>query len=445
MTINLRFAPSPTGDLHLGNLRTALINWLLAKKLNGNFMLRIDDTDTARSEERFVHSIINDLGWLGIVHDKLVRQSERLDRYQAKIEQLKNIGKLYPCFETKEELERKKKLPIASGRPPIYDRQSLNLSTKEKEKYSREGRKPYWRLLLEEKTVSWKDLIKGEIDIDLKNTSDPVLVRQDGTPLFTLTSVVDDIELQISHVVRGDDHISNTAAQILLTEYLGGSNVSYAHHSLLTTKSGEAFSKREKSLGLDSCRKQGIEAMTINSFLAKISTSDAISCFYNMEGLIKDFDISKISESPAKFNIIDLQRLNVKLIQGLDYHDAKNRFDEMNIKVTKELWLAIKNNIISLAEAEIWLSIISKHVVPIIKDKKITELASSLLPDEPWNENTWDTWISKIKEKTSVRGKDLMFPIRLAITGREGGPEMKKLLPLLKKELVKKRLDGITA
>lgn len=435
----VRFAPSPTGYLHVGNVRTALINWLFARKTGGRFMLRIDDTDTGRSKQEFEDAIAEDLAWLGLTWDSSFKQSERFARYDLAIEALKAAGRLYPCYEKPEELEIKRKMQTGRGLPPVYDRASLKLTEAQKAEYEKEGRKPHWRFLLTEKEVKWNDLVRGESKFNPTHMSDPVLIREDGVPLYTLASVVDDGEMNVTHIVRGEDHVSNTAVQVQIFEALGFSVPQFAHTALLKTKEGE-LSKRVGGSDIRSMRVQGIMPMAINSLLAKIGTSDPVEAVETLQALVESFDFAKFGRAPANFDMEELHKLNEKLIRTLPFSQVKDR-----LPISDEaFWHSIRSNIKSLDEANDWWRIVNEEVsAPLApEDHDFLKQSAALLPPEPWDEGTYNAWIEQVKNASGRKGKPLFMPIRLALTGMEHGPELKALLPLLGREKTLARLSA---
>lgn len=404
-------------------------------------MLRIDDTDDERSEERFVDAIKADLEWLGIKWDKFSRQSERLDSYAKAVEKLKRDGRLYACYETAEELEIKRKMLLSRGKPPIYDREGLKLADAKKAEYEKAGRQPHWRFLLEDGKIEWNDEIRGNLHFEAKNLSDPILVRESGAYTYMLPSTVDDIELGVTHVIRGEDHISNTAIQVEIFKALGGETPSFAHNSLIKTKEGK-LSKRKDADNIKALRTEGMEPMAINSFLAKVGTSDDIDIRNSMAELIAEFDIKKFGKAPTIYSVDDIKRLNAKLLHNISFEDVKGHLD---IEVDEEFWNAVRPNIASLNEVKQWWEICHSKLKPVIDDENFAKEASILLPEGKWSEQTWDEWINAVKEKTGRRGKELFMPIRKALTGMESGPELKALLPLIGREKVLKRLEGNAA
>lgn len=433
-----RFAPSPTGHLHIGNIRTALICYLYAKKAGGKFMLRIDDTDKERSKQEYIDAIKSDLEWLGIKYDICANQSERFAKYDEAVEKLKASARLYPCFETAEELEFKRKVQLGRGQPPVYDRSSLNLSEEEKQKFLNEGRKPHYRFLLEDKQIEWEDEIRGKISLAPTTMSDPILIRESGDYTYMLPSTVDDIEFGVSHVLRGEDHISNTAIQLQMFEALGGSKPAFAHNSLIKTKEGK-ISKREGSGSVAELREAGIQPMAINSYLAKLGSSDNIELKNSLDVLIEEFDIKKFSISPSLYDAEDIKRLNIKILHESSFDEVKGKLPEY---VDEGFWNSIRANIETIDDAKTWWEICNnpKEVEFNEEDKEFLEKAADLLPSGDINEETWGSWTGSLKQETGRKGKQLFMPLRLALTGQEHGPELKNLLGLLGRENIVKRL-----
>ena len=434
MTIT-RFAPSPTGFLHVGNLRTALINYLVAKKDNGEFILRLDDTDPIRSKPIYVDQIKRDLEWLGLEWDRVETQSSRIDRYNEAALDLKKQDKLYQAFETSVELELKRKKQLSMGLPPVYDRSALKITTEELK--TREGSQTgYWRFLLNLSRTEWQDGILSLISIDTKSVSDPVLIRKDGQFLYTLASVVDDIDMKITHVVRGADHVTNTATQIQIMEALGKVAPNFSHHSLLTGPGGEALSKRLGTLALKDLKLAGIEPMAILSHLSKIGTSNTTDLQTSISDLIHDFDLTKFGSSPTKFDIKNLTPLTAKFLKTLSYEDIKKDLDLFGVekKIQKTFWSIAKENINCKSDIETWWKICSEGPTPIISeaDKEFVALAIKMLPVKPFDENTWSSWTKEVRNKTGRSGKNLYLPLRKALTGKEYGPDMSTFMPLLK-------------
>lgn len=455
MTITVRFAPSPTGQIHIGNARTALFNWLFALKNDGRFILRFDDTDRERSRKEYADQIEEDLAWLGIRPDYVCRQSDRFDLYEQAVEKLKAAGVLYPSYETPEELERRRKIRLSRRLPPIYGREALKLTDEQRRAYEAEGRKPHWRFLLpnfdtdpfepQRTEVHWNDLVRGPQTVDLASMSDPILVREDGTFLYTLPSVVDDIDLGITHIIRGDDHVTNTGAQIALFRALGAEPPAFGHHNLLTTSTGEGLSKRTGALSIRSLREQGIEPMAVASLAVLIGTSSAVEACPTMEALAERFDPASSSKSSAKFDPAELMVLSRALVQAMPFGEASDRLAALGIMGEKAetFWLAVRGNLDRVADAAEWWTIVNDGPAAVglsEEDRAFVRSAADLLPDEPWDEGTWRTWTSAVKAATGRKGRELFHPLRLALTGRDSGPELGLLLPLIGKERVLARL-----
>ncbi|MCF6197412.1 MAG: glutamate--tRNA ligase [Emcibacter sp.] len=443
MSVKVRFAPSPTGLLHVGNIRTALVNWLFCRQQGGTFLLRFDDTDAARSTEAFAEAIERDLTWLGLTWDETARQSDRIDRYAQAVEKLKADGRLYPCYETGQELELKRKVQLGQGKPPVYDRAGLKLTDAEIATYEAEGRAPHWRFKLNlPARVEWQDLVKGPLSFDLEALSDPILIRGDGSFLYTLPSVVDDIDFEITHIMRGEDHATNSAVQTQLFEALGGRTPAYAHFSLLTGAGGEGLSKRLGTASIQSYRDEdGLEAMSINSLLARLGSSEPIEPMTSLEPLIAGFDFAKYSRSTAKFDPKDLEVLNAKILHQMDFSAVAGRLEG----VDETLWNICRNNINKLSDMSMFQTIVKGPLEPKIEDQPFLDQALGLLPATPWDETTWKNWTTVVKEQTGARGRALFMPLRQAITGMDHGPEMGALLPLIDPEIVKARLQGKVA
>lgn len=440
MIYKTRFAPSPTGLLHIGNARTALLCYLIAKKSGGKFMLRMDDTDIIRSKTEYADAIKNELTWLGLKWDEFAKQSDRSERYNKVIDELKNKGLLYACYETTQELDIKRKMLINRGLPPIYDRTALLLTEDEKAKFEQQGIAPHWRFKLDQsKTICWNDKIKGKTSFEAKNLSDPVLIRANGTPTYMLPSAIDDIDFDINFVVRGEDHVSNTAIQIQLFEALGSPIPEFAHAALIKAKDGK-ISKRVGGFDIESIRNDSIEALTINSFLSKIGTSDPVEARMSMQEIVDNFDIDKFTKNSATYSYEDLEKLNPKIVHNLPFEDVKNR--ESMKHIDAEFYNSVKANLQKIDDIQQWWDICKNNIEPIIDDAELINCAYELLPSGEWNEGTWNEWTSKIKEKTGKKGKALFMPIRKALTAREHGPELKYMLPLIGKDEVKRRLKG---
>ena len=450
MSVTVRFAPSPTGHIHIGNARTALFNWLYACKHDGRFVLRFDDTDIARSKAEYAEQIEKDLVWLGLRPNLTVYQSQRFAIYDAAVEKLKDAGLLYPCWETPDELERRRKIRLSRRLPPVYGREALKLSDEQKAAYEAEGRKPHWRFLLPNfvddpfsptrTEVHWDDVVRGPQTVDLASMSDPVLVREDGTYLYTLPSVVDDIDLGITHIIRGDDHVTNTGAQIALFQALGATPPAFGHHNLLTTVSGEGLSKRSGALSIASLAEDGIEPMAVASLAVLIGTSENVVAWPTMDELAARFEPSATSKSAAKFDPAELAALNRTLVHAMPFEEAEGRLDALGIAGEKAeaFWLAVRGNLEHVADAAIWWQIVhdglQKKPEFSAEDAAFLGAAFDVLPQEPWSRETWKEWTQSVKEKTGRKGKTLFMPLRLALTGREQGPELADLLPLLGRE-----------
>jgi glutamyl-tRNA synthetase len=437
MTI-VRFAPSPTGRIHIGNARTAILNWLFAKKTGGQFVLRYDDTDIVRSTDEFAQGIAEDVAWLGITPDRVEYQSKRFGLYADITEQLKASGRLYPCYETPHELEWRRNRQRARGMPPIYDRAGLKLSADDRQKLEAEGRRPHWRFKLDQRVVEWNDLIRGPQHVDTASQSDPVLVREDGTWPYMLPSIIDDIDFGITHVIRGEDHVVNAAVQIEITEALGAKAPHYAHHSMLTGNDGQKLSKRLGSLSIAGIREAGLEAMAVVSHAALLGTSDSIHPCTGYDELIAGFDLAKLSRAPARFDEDELAHLNARLLHMLPWDAVKDRLEFGS----EAFWLAVRGNLEKLADSNVWHDIITNRIKPVIADDDrgfITD-AARLLPPEPWHAATWKSWTEAIKSDTGRKGKALFMPLRLALTGLDHGPELAALLPLIGREKALERL-----
>lgn len=434
--IKVRFAPSPTGFMHIGNTRTALFNWLLSAKLGGRFMLRIDDTDAQRSKKKYEDAIRDALVWLGLEWSEEARQSARVERYNEVTEKLKADGRIYACYETPEELEFMRKRLLNKGLPPIYDRQALNLTREQMAKYEAEGRRPHYRFKLLDGDIVWHDLVRGECRYSEKNLSDPVVIREDGSFLYHLPSVIDDADFGITHIVRGEDHVTNTAAQIQMFEAVGGKIPAFAHLPLLTGKEGK-LSKRLGSLGVRELRADGVEPMAISSFLAKLGTSDPVEPFYSLKDLAATLDFAKIGRAQPKFDEEELKHFNTRLIHAMPYAMVKERFS-----VTEEFWNAVRGNLDKLSDIKMWSDICFAELSPVMEDAELTNMAAELLPAEPWNEETFGAWLNEVKTQSGKKGRELFHPLRKALTALENGPELKILLPFIGRERAYKRLKG---
>ncbi|MGX5849036.1 glutamate--tRNA ligase [Mesorhizobium sp. PL10] len=450
MTVTVRFAPSPTGRIHIGNARTALFNWLFAMNNKGRFIQRFDDTDIARSKQEFSDAILYDLHWLGIFPDATEYQSRRFEAYDAVVERLQAAGVLYPCYETPEELDLRRKVRRTRGLPPVYGREALTLSQQQIAEYRSDGRRPHWRFLLpnftsdplqpERTEIHWEDLVRGQETVDLASLSDPVLRREDGTYLYTLPSVVDDIDMGVSHVIRGDDHVTNTGVQIALFKALGAEPPVFGHHNLLTTASGEGLSKRSGALSIESLREDGIEPMAVASLAVLVGTSENVAAMHDMPALAERFDPAATSKSAAKFDPDELFVLNRALMHHMPFAVAQDRLIVLGISGDKAepFWLAVRGNIDRLSDAAGWWRILADGPQPAPEfsdeDRDFLQQAFDLLPEEPWTGTVWKDWTARIREASGRKGKALFMPLRLALTGLASGPELADLLPLLGRE-----------
>lgn len=439
MTLVSRFAPSPTGYLHVGNARVALLNWLLARKHGGTFILRLDDTDSERSTTAFADAIREDMVWLGLAWDRSFRQAERLDRYTAEFERLKATGRLYPCYETPEELGLKRRSQLAQGLPPKYDRAALKLTEAQKAAHEAEGRRPHWRFLLEDGEIAWEDAVRGPVKFEAANLTDPVLVREDGRPLYTFSSCVDDVDEGVTHVLRGEDHVSNTAVQVQVIAALGGdpAAMTFGHLSLLTGAGGEGLSKREGSLSLRELRADGIEAMAVNALLARLGTPDPVEPVTSLAALVETFDLSRFGRATPKFDPAELWRLNHGVLNALPFAAVQDRLPAGSSEAE---WLAVRGNLEKLADFSDWQAVWARPIQPVIEEPDYIAAAAEALPPEPWDAGTWKAWTDALKAATGRKGKALFRPLRLALTGREHGPEMASLLPLIGREKALGRL-----
>ncbi len=437
--VAVRFAPSPTGRLHVGNARGALLNWLFARRAGGSFLLRLDDTDTGRSTAEFARGIEDDLRWLGLDWDRFAKQSDRFALYAEAAEKLKASGRLYPAYETPEELELRRKIQLSQRKPPVYDRAALKLSDADRAKLEAEGRKPVWRFKLEHTRTAWDDLIHGHVEIDMASLSDPVLLRSDGYPLYTLSSVVDDGDLGITHVIRGEDHVTNTAAQIQLFEALGYPVPVFGHFSLLLDAEGGGLSKRLGSLSLADLREQGVEPMALNALLARLGSADPVEPKQSLQDLVAGFDLTRFSRAPARLDPQELETLNAKILHETPFAAVRDRLPS---GADEAFWLAVRGNIAKVGDAAEWWPVVRGEISPVIEDEKVVQAAIETLPPEPWDASTWKGWSQAVSAKAGVKGRALFHPLRLALTGRDKGPEMAPLLPLIGRERALSRLRG---
>ncbi|MCR9135033.1 MAG: glutamate--tRNA ligase [Alphaproteobacteria bacterium] len=445
--VTVRFAPSPTGYIHIGNARTALFNWLFAQKHGGSFVLRFDDTDVARSKAEFAEAIEADLRWLGIDPDTIAWQSKRFDAYDAAAEKLKSSGLLYPCYESGEELERRRKLRLARRLPPIYGREALRLTDDDRAEFESQGRRPHWRFRLpnyaqdpfetRRTEIHWDDVVRGPQTVDLASMSDPVLIREDGSYLYTLPSVVDDIEMAVTHIIRGDDHVTNTGAQIALFQALGAEAPDFGHHNLLTATSGEGLSKRSNALSIGSLRSAGYEPMAINSLAVLIGTSESVAAMSSMDALLEVFRPEFASKSAAKFDPAELTGLNRILVHQLAFEQVADPLEELGISgpSAEAFWLAVRKNIDFVKDVSRWWKVVEEgpesEAELAREDREFVREAFALLPPDPWDGETWASWTAEVKAATGRKGKGLFMPLRIALTGSRSGPELADLLPLI--------------
>jgi len=442
-----RFAPSPTGYIHVGNLRTALMNYLIARKSGGHFILRLDDTDRERSRTEYADAITEDLDWLGLAWDRKERQSARLDRYEAAADELRVGGRLYECFETPTELELKRRKLLGMGRPPVYDRAALDLPEEEKDRLRAERGSGHWRFRLDRERTGWTDGILGDISVDAASVSDPVLIRGDGQFLYTLASVCDDMDFGVTHVVRGSDHVTNTAAQIQIVRALGGSPPSFAHHSLLTGPRGEALSKRLGTLALRDLRARGIQPMALLSAMARLGSARPVELVESINELAEGFDLSSFGAAPAKFDVGDLFPLTARINRGLDYSAVAERIAALGVPAdeAERFWQATRENITVLDDLSEWWILFRDGADPAIdvEDGEFVETAMAMLPEGPFTDATWGEWTGAVGKATGRKGRGLFMPLRKALTGRAHGPDMSRVMPLLR--VVKVRETGAGA
>ncbi|MEM1286887.1 MAG: glutamate--tRNA ligase [Pseudomonadota bacterium] len=447
----VRFAPSPTGFLHIGNARTALFNALFAIQTGGQFVLRLDDTDVARSTQEFADTIEVDIAWLGIGVAQIERQSARLERYNQVRDDLKERGLLYPCYETPEELEYKRKRQMALGKPPVYDRAGLNLSQAEREAFEADGRSPHWRFKLEGRRVTWTDRCKGEQTIDTASQSDPVLIREDGSYLYTLPSIIDDMDFGITDVIRGEDHVSNTGTQIEIFEALGATAPGWAHHNLLTAADGTALSKREGSLSLKALREEGTQAMAVASVATLVGTSLPIELHGSLAELSHTFDLGTVSSGPARFEPKQIEDFSAQLVHALEPDSVRQDLSEMGIpaELIDQLWLAVRRNCARVSDVKHWWTMLQADALAWedlnwdnpADDAAFLYAAKDKLPTDPLSDETWSVWTGALKDETGRKGKSLFMPLRKALTGLERGPEMGPILQLLGREKAVGRLE----
>ncbi|ARE85148.1 glutamate--tRNA ligase 1 [Roseovarius mucosus] len=433
--ITTRFAPSPTGYIHVGNLRTALMNYLIARRAGGTFILRIDDTDAERSKEAYVDALKQDLEWLGLHWDRIERQSLRLDRYAEAADKLRSMERFYEAFETPTELDLKRKKQLNMGRPPVYDRAALALSEADKDKLRAERGNGVWRFKLIQERIEWNDGILGDISIDAASVSDPVLIRGDGQVLYTLASVVDDVEMGVTHIVRGSDHVTNTATQIQIIEALGATPPQFAHHSLLTGPQGEALSKRLGALSLRDLRARGVEPMALLSLMARLGSADPVELRSEMAELIEGFDIERFGSAPTKFDENDLFPLTARHLAALPFSAVASKIADIGVpaSLAPQFWEVTRENITTLKDLDGWWALFRDGADPVIEDedREFVAQAMTLLPEGPHDSETWGKWTTAVKDATGRKGKGLFMPLRKALTGQAHGPEMAQVLPLL--------------
>ena len=432
-----RFAPSPTGWIHVGNLRTALMNYLIARKSGGQFILRLDDTDQERSKQEYADGIMADLDWLGLHWDRVERQSARLERYADEAARLRAAGRFYECFETPVELDLKRKKQLNMGKPPVYDRASLALDEAGRAKARAEGREGYWRFLLDQQRIEWTDGILGPISIDAASVSDPVLIRADGQVLYTFASSVDDVDMGVTHIVRGADHVTNTATQIQIMQAMGGTPPAFAHHSLLTGAQGEALSKRLGTLSLRDLRAQGVERMALLSLMARLGSSQPVELKGDLDEIAAGFDLSQFGAAPTKFDAEDLWPLTRAHVQAQPYEAVADRLAAMGVPsaIAPEFWAGARENVTRLADAKGWWELCRDGAAPMVapEDAEFIAQALTLLPPQPWGATSWSDWTNAVKAATGRKGKGLFMPLRKVLTGMEHGPDMGALMPLLQK------------
>jgi glutamyl-tRNA synthetase len=446
----VRFAPSPTGAIHIGNARTALLNFLYSKKHHGEFILRFDDTDVERSKEEYAEAIEVDLAWLGVVPDRVLRQSQRFALYDEAAQRLRRAGRVYPCYESAEELDRKRKRQQARGLPPVYDRAALSLSPEERAGLEAEGKRPHWRFRLDPTIIRWDDLVRGESHIDSASLSDPVLIRADGTYLYTLPSVVDDLDQKVTLIIRGEDHVTNTAVQIQLFEALGGAGAApqFAHHNLLASVSGEGLSKRTGALSIGGLRDQGVESLAVAAAAVLIGSSTALHPVGSLDELIESLDLAQISRTQTRFDPAELAALSARTLHGLSFEAVRERLAAHDIAGHKAqpFWLAVRGNLSTFLDVIQWWRVVDGEIeVPAAgadSEREYLAEAAASLPEEPWDETVWAAWTSTLKARTGRKGRALFHPLRLALTGLENGPELALLLPLIGRF---KALDRLSA
>ncbi|MBM3585242.1 MAG: glutamate--tRNA ligase [Alphaproteobacteria bacterium] len=440
----VRFAPSPTGRLHLGSARLAVINALFARTQGGTFVLRIDDTDTEQSRADYDQAIRDDLAWLGLGWDRLARQSARLARYTDAFKRLRDEARVYACYETEDELARLRAGLRARGLPPVYDRLGLRLGDADRRRLEAEDRRPHWRFLLDAGSVAWTDLVRGPQAIDAGSLSDPVLVRADGAPTYTLASIVDDLEIGITHVIRGEDHVANTAVQLQIAEALGAApgRFAFAHLPLLVDRDGAKLSKRDAALGLGALREAGVEAMTIVSLFARLGSSAPVEPFVALDQAVAGFDLERFGRAPVRFDPHELDVLNQRVVAGLPFAAVADRLVALGVAGGAPFWEAVRANCARVADVADWWRVVAGPLAPVVEDAALLAHAVTALPPEPWDAATWAAWTGAVAAATGSKGRALYRPLRLALTGLDHGPEMRYLLPLVGRDRVLARLKG---
>jgi glutamyl-tRNA synthetase len=439
MNVVTRFAPAPTGRLHVGNIRTAVHNWLWARKQSGRFILRLDDTDKERSSEAHAEGIREDLAWLGLAWDEEHRQSLRFSRYETAFERLREAGRVYPAYETAQELDLKRKVQLSRGKPPVYDRAALGLDETERARLEAEGRTPHWRFRLDhDSPIEWDDLIRGRQNFEPALLSDPVVRREDGSWLYMLPSSVDDVDMAVTHVLRGEDHVANTALQIQMFEALGAKPPAFAHEALLVGSEGK-LSKRLGSLGADALREAGIEPVALVAKLARLGTSLPVEPVMEPGPLVDSFDFATFGRAPARFDMEELAQINARIVHQLPFETVARR---LPAGMGAEDWETIRPNLKTVAEAAGWWEILHGHVEAkaAAEDRPLIEAATAAAAEIDWSEAPWPQLVSLLKEQTGRTGKALFRPLRLALTGRESGPEMAAMLPLIGRDEAVTRL-----
>jgi glutamyl-tRNA synthetase len=434
MTVT-RFAPSPTGYIHVGNLRTALFNFLIARKAGGTFILRIDDTDQERSKQEYIDALKVDLEWLGLTWDREEHQSKRLDRYADAADKYREMGRFYEAFETPVELDLKRKKQLNMHKPPVYDRAALALSEDEKAKLRAERGDGVWRFKLDQQRIEWTDGILGDLSIDAASVSDPVLIRADGQVLYTIASVVDDTDMGVTHVVRGSDHVTNTATQIQMIRALGGTVPGFAHHSLLTGPQGEALSKRLGALSIRDLRAQGVEPMALLSLMARLGSSQPVELRETIDEIAEGFDLSQFGSAPTKFDEQDLFPLTARILQSRPLETVKDRVLALGVPEdqAEAFWMVVRDNITVLSDMDAWWALFRDGAEPVIdeEDREFVAEALALLPEGPHDSESWGKWTTEVKAATGRKGRGLFMPLRKALTGMQHGPDMSQVLPLL--------------